>query len=260
MSRGTEWIKLREAPPAMELNGPVHSKVCFSVCSVDSTYTQKTWNMQTLPGTKPGWYIPAKHFLIRLLQPQLPFFILLERGRKRWVKNPGWNQFFPLHQFFLLVPNLCQCGPSQCTIPVHHSFHSPDPIPALSCPRPHTVQAPSQSTSKARLHKGASARFPRVTFLQDKAVMNPASIYPQPSALWKANKYCLKGVSCASLGLTASSAHAVTAQVHLQGQTGKSIPAGCNGKRRQTKFLTSHSTHTTPQLCYFRKEKCNSNF
>lgn len=192
MSRGTEWIKLREAPPAMELNGPVHSKVCFPVCSVDSTYTQKTWNMQTLPGTKPGWYIPAKHFLIRLLQPQLPFFILLERGRKRWVKNPGWNQFFPLHQFFLLVPNLCQCGPSQCTIPVHHSFHSPDPIPALSCPRPHTVQAPSQSTSKARLHKGASARFPSHIFTRQSSD-EPCQHLPTAISSVKSQQVLLKG-------------------------------------------------------------------
>lgn len=237
----------------MELNGIVHSKVCFPVCSLDTTYTQKRWNMQT----QPGWYIPAKHFWIRLLQPPLRFFILLEWGRKKEVSEK--SQMKPT---LPLPPVFPSCGPlpSQCTIPVHHSCHSPDPIPALSCPRPHTVRAPSQSTSKARLHKGASARFPRVTFLQDKAVMNPASIYPQPSALWKANKYYSKGVSCASLGLTASSARAVTAQVHLQWQTDKSMPAGCSGKGRQTKFLTSYSTHTTSQVCYFRKEKCNSNF
>lgn len=168
------------------------------------------WKMQTHHlATNLADTVPAKPFYHRLVKALPRFFILLEAREEEVSEKSRMKPILPLPPIFsLFYPTCASVGPlpSQGTfpapwLPLHHSCHSPDPIPAPNCPRPHTTQAPSQSTSKGRLHEEVSARFPRVTFLQGTEVVSPASIYPQPSASVKSQqqpqwKYCFKGVSC----------------------------------------------------------------
>lgn len=109
---------------------------------------------------------------------------------------------------FFFRPTFASTGslPCQRTVPTRDFYsiticNSSDPISAPNCPPPtHTVQAPSQSMSKGRLRQQVSARFPRVTLLQGKKLVNHASIYPQPSASVRSKqqqwKCYLKGVPC----------------------------------------------------------------
>lgn len=178
----------------------------------------------------------------------------------------------PLLPIFLpFCPTCASVGPqpSHYTIPaprppVHPSCHSPDPIPALNCPRPHTLQAPSHSTSKGRLHKGVGASFPRVTFLRGKVVLSPASTFPQPSLGEKPTqcKCCCRGVSCPGKGSPCSQSTQFQLRVHLQGHTQSTSTTRANpsqqgvvGKRGQTKFLTGHGTHRTPNSCISEKRR-----
>lgn len=131
-------------------------------------------HVDTSPGNKPGWYSPSKAFLP---QTGIDSTMIFHPDWGKGGKGEWKIQMKPILPpvFFLFCPTCARMGPLpfQCTIPapwfpLHHSCHNPDPISALNCPRPHTTQAPSQSTSKGRLHKGSLPGFQESHFYKTK--------------------------------------------------------------------------------------------